>query len=146
MQELINSLAIFGLILLCIGAISVMIRLAFKPLVRFTTEFKAHVATQDDKENSISEIIDLLKTQITSIDERENKATERMDQFIEHWKTSDQKYRQLFHELLAGNRIGKEQCRLHKMEVDLMVKTLKDHGERISDLELDMKTVKKKIA
>jgi hypothetical protein len=145
MDQLLNSLIVFFLILFGLGALLLMVRLAFKPLVRVSEAFNAHVAKQDANETNVTEVIGLLKTQITAIDDRELKAGERMETFIAHWKTSDQQYRQLFHEIKAANIIGKEQCRLHKMENELQSRTIKEHERRIGTLEIDMVSVKQKI-
>jgi len=146
MDELNNSLIVFFLIIGGLGALLLMVRIAFKPLSTLTDTFKAHVAKQDANETNVSEVIELLKTQMEGIKEREIKAGERMEVFIAHWKESDQQYRQLFHEIKAANVIGKEECRLHKLEVELHSETLKDHGRRIGTLENDLKDVKIKIA
>jgi hypothetical protein len=128
--------------LLAIGIVFFVLKLLFRPFERLTNELRAHIGQQAQKDTAINEVVGLLKTQINAIDEREAIAAQRMEEFMAHWKTSDQQYRQLFHELMAANNIGREQCRIHKMETDLQGRAIQDHDRRITGLEKEMKIVK----
>jgi len=145
-DNLLTSVQIFGLIIL--GAVIILggLKVVFKPIIGLTQRLDMHIVKQTDNEGNISEVITLLKDQIAGLDERDKKATEKMNKFVAHWRLSDQQNRQMMHGILAANNIAKEQCKVHQLRSDNHDHQLKLHSNKIGKLEAEIEIVKQKLA